>query len=71
MRDGRWKVIHWYEEAQWELYDLQADLGETRDLAAERPAELARMQERLRAWMRAVDAQRPLDKATGAMLPLP
>jgi arylsulfatase A-like enzyme len=29
------------------LYDLAADPGETRDLAAERPADLARMQERL------------------------
>jgi hypothetical protein len=29
------------------LYDLAADPGETRDLAAERPADLARMQARL------------------------
>jgi choline-sulfatase len=35
MRDGRWKYI---QAPRPELYDLEADPGETRDLAAEMPA---------------------------------
>jgi arylsulfatase A-like enzyme len=43
LTDGRWK-LHWYADRPgFELYDLLADPGETRDLAAERPAETARL----------------------------
>ncbi|MDA1260052.1 MAG: sulfatase [Planctomycetota bacterium] len=70
-RDGDWKLIRLYESERWELYDLANDLGETRDLAAEQPAVLDRLREQLRAWMAETEAQRPLDKASGAMLPIP
>ncbi len=36
----------------WQLYDLSADPGEIRDLAAERPEKLAEL---LAAWDRYVD----------------
>lgn len=41
--DGRWK-LHWYGyKGAYELYDLQADPAETRDLASERPEVAARL----------------------------
>ncbi len=44
VRRGNWKLIRWFTpdpEPALELYDLDADIGETRDLAEERP-DLAR-----------------------------
>ena len=35
VRDGRWKLVQSNLSGNWELYDIDADRGETRDLAAE------------------------------------
>lgn len=43
VRMGRWKAIQPKKDAPWELYDLDADLGETSDVADEHPDVLARM----------------------------
>jgi uncharacterized sulfatase len=63
IRQGRFKLIEWYEGAllqkgpEVELFDLVADPGETRDLAASQP-ELARnLLRQLRAWRQSVGAQ--------------
>ncbi|HNT87243.1 MAG TPA: sulfatase, partial [Candidatus Hydrogenedentes bacterium] len=65
IRQGRYKLIEWFEHSvtapdapgALELYDLETDLGETRNLAAEMP-ELAReLHGKLVAWRRAVNAQ--------------
>jgi len=71
LRDGDWKIIYWYESAEWELFHLAEDLGESVNLFAERPDKAMQMLEALRAWMRENDAQRPIDRASGAMLPIP
>lgn len=36
-RWGRWKAVRLSEDAALEIYDLDADIGETRDVAAEHP----------------------------------
>ena len=37
VRTARWKLIHFWEQPEeWELYDLQADPDETRNLIKER-----------------------------------
>ena len=41
---------------RWELYDLAADPGETRDLAADRPADVSRMAAAFADWSASVDA---------------
>ena len=53
LRLGRWKLVEVREDYEGrrdvvELYDLEADPGETRDLAARRPGVVARLQDRLR-----------------------
>ena len=37
VRSGRWKVVRSRPDAEFELYDLATDRGETRDLAKDRP----------------------------------
>ncbi len=48
LRMGNWKAVRPAPDGELELYDLGEDIGETRDLANERPDVLARIQERLR-----------------------
>ncbi len=40
LRHGNWKITTIEENGEWELYDLSADRGETRDLSSTRPDKL-------------------------------
>lgn len=51
VREGDWKLVRGAGPAD-ELYDLTADIGETRDLAANRPEVKARLAAALDAWNR-------------------
>jgi uncharacterized sulfatase len=46
VRQGRWKAVRapWSEDAKTELYDLERDLGESDDVAAEHPELVERME---------------------------
>ncbi len=59
MREGDWKLIESFEDGRLELYDLKADPGERRNLAAERKDLAAAMLGRLAAWRAAVKAPMP------------
>lgn len=59
IRSGDYKGIHFYEDDRFELYDLAADIGETRDLAATQPDVARRLQESLRRWQDEVGASLP------------
>ncbi|MGC4016057.1 MAG: sulfatase [Luteolibacter sp.] len=61
VRDGDWKLIHYWEDGHNELYRLTADIGERHDLAATEPEQAARLWEKLQAWL----------KETGARIPQP
>ncbi len=37
VRKGKWKIVSAYPSLQWELYDIENDRGETKDLANQRP----------------------------------
>jgi arylsulfatase A-like enzyme len=49
-RLGDWKLVQQTEQDPVQLYDLAADLGETRDLAASEPAKLAELEAAWAAW---------------------
>lgn len=49
VRDARWKLVR-RKGSPDELYDLRADLAESRDLAAAQPKETARLAAALAAW---------------------
>jgi arylsulfatase A-like enzyme len=64
VRRGRWKLIHRYETppgyaAADELYDLEADLGETANRAAERPDRVAALTAEIDHFLEDTDALVP------------
>lgn len=56
---GSSKLIEFYDSGEIELYDLSADIGESRNLASERAAEAVRLAEDLRSWRQDVNAEMP------------
>ena len=66
IRDGRWKLIEWYEDGAVELYDLEADPGEANDLAQSEPAIRDRLHARLRGWRAGMAAPMPTPIAAPA-----
>jgi len=50
LRQDRWKCVVDVERGQTRLFDLEADPGETRDVAAQEPARAARYRAALAAW---------------------
>jgi arylsulfatase A-like enzyme len=58
-KQGSEKLVEHFEDGRVELFDLTADPGERRDLAAERPERAAALKERLAAWRTAVGAAMP------------
>lgn len=61
IRAGRWKLIDGPAEASLELFDLDADPGETEDVASAHPDVVARLQVALRDWYSMdADTRKPL-----------
>jgi len=59
VRNGRWKLIEFFETGKLELYDLGADGGEKTDLSARFPKRVAEMRQRLSKWRKSVGANIP------------
>ena len=59
IRDGQWKLIKWFEDNALELYNLEADIGETNNLADRHPDTVKQLHEKLQAWQIQVDAKLP------------
>jgi hypothetical protein len=50
VREGKWKLIEWREGERLELFDLEADPGESRNAANEHADIVRRLREVLGAW---------------------
>ena len=50
VREGKWKLTAVHPEGAWELYDIEADRTETRNLAAAEPERVKRMAEMWARW---------------------
>jgi len=59
IRAGDWRLVRFYTDGRQELFNLAADVGESRDLAAAEPARVAELSARLDRWLAAVGAQLP------------
>lgn len=59
IRRGDWKLIEWFEDGRVALYNLAEDIGETFDLAGERPELAAELRHALAAWRDEVGAVMP------------
>lgn len=58
-------LFEFYEDMHVELYHLDDDIGETADLAAEKPELAGTLRARLHRWRTEVGAQMPRPKADG------
>jgi arylsulfatase A-like enzyme len=59
IRQGRYKLIQFFEDGRLELYDLKSDLGERNNLTKEKPQLTRELLSELRAWRDEVNAQMP------------
>jgi hypothetical protein len=50
VREGRYKLLSSAKAEKPQLYDLDADIGEARDLAAEKPDVVKRLTAAFEAW---------------------
>jgi arylsulfatase len=59
VRLGRWKLVNAAPGKPWELYDLEADGGETQDQAAKHPQRVRDMAGQWQAWAERWGVKRP------------
>jgi arylsulfatase A-like enzyme len=59
VRQGRWKLHHYYAGDRTKLYDLRTDRGETENLAQRRPEKRDELLARLERWKDNVGAREP------------
>jgi arylsulfatase A-like enzyme len=71
IRSGDWKLIYFYEDSHFELYNISSDIGEQHNLAAQHPEKVREMGVKLGNYLRRVNAQRPSYKSTGKAVPWP
>ena len=60
IRDGEWKLLEFFEDGHFELYNLADDLSEERDLSEAHPDKVAELAGKLHAWEERVMARRPV-----------
>lgn len=60
VREGRWKLIRWFESGREALFDLDDDISETNDLAESEPDLRIRLSQLLDRWSGDVRALVPL-----------
>jgi arylsulfatase A-like enzyme len=57
IRDGKWKLVEHYDTDSVELFDIEADSAETRDLSTKDARRVSELRQRLRGWRARVGAQ--------------
>jgi arylsulfatase A-like enzyme len=60
IRDGDWKLIHYYEDGRDELYNLANDVSEQSDIAAANADRVAKLRKRLDEWLAETGARMPV-----------
>ena len=71
VRQGKWKLIYFYETGKKELYDIPADISEQHNLAQQHPEVVKALSANLGEFLRSSGAQRPSFKKTGKPCPWP
>ena len=59
IRRGNYKLLYFYEDESIRLFDLDNDIGESRDLSKTQPEIADRLLKELKAWTTAVNAPTP------------
>jgi arylsulfatase A-like enzyme len=61
IRDGKWKLIEFWEYGDVQLFDLSQDLGEQNDLSKTHSDEVRQLQTRLAKWRKEMNAVMPVE----------
>ncbi|MEN3940047.1 sulfatase [Prosthecobacter sp. SYSU 5D2] len=59
IQKGPWKLMEFFEDGRLELYNLDQDIGETKNLASEMPEKAQQMRTQMVAWRKEVGAKMP------------
>lgn len=70
IRFGRYKLLEYYENGTIQLFDLETDIGEQKDLANSQPEIAEQLKQMLHDWRASVDANMPYPK-TASSKPAP
>ena len=62
IRSNEWKLIHFYEDDSYQLYNLNDDRMETKDLSSSSPEILSKLKNKLDNWIKATNAPIPTEK---------
>ena len=71
IRQGDWKLVYWYRDNRAELFNIREDIGEKNNLVEKHPEKVRELTGNLGRYLRKVNAQRPIVKATGKPAPWP
>lgn len=71
VRTGDFKFIYFHASRKMELYNIKEDIGETTNLLEEYPEKAKELAKILSDYLKDVDAQMPIDKATGEKVEYP
>jgi len=59
IRDGDWKLIHYYEDGRDELYNIETDIGEQNNVIEENKDLALKLRTKLDKWLRETGAKFP------------
>ena len=61
IRSGEWKLLHYFENDDYELYNLENDVGEQNNLAEKFPDKTRALQDKLQMWRQEIKADIPTE----------
>lgn len=61
LRQGKWKLHEYFEDGRVDLYDLEADTGERKNIAAVHPEKAAELHRELKRWRKEINAPEPTE----------
>ena len=62
IRQGPWKLIEWFDTGKIELFNIQEDSAETKNLFGQRRETAAVLLKRLRSWRKELGARTTVEK---------
>lgn len=71
IRKGDWKLIYYYSDSSFELFNIDKDISEKRNLASKKAKLTKELATELSDYLREVSAQRPTDNKTQKLVPYP
>ena len=62
MRFGKWKLHEYFEDGRLELYDLENDIGERKNIASEMHEKAKELHAMMKEWRKSVNAKVPTEQ---------